>query len=204
MAPGKLHNLEDGDQPSHLVTEGILVVDLNFELLACDRGGGAILKEFGSGTNGDAHLPVELRELLHAQPFEELAASIFYVNIGSRDYGCRTFLLVHLNGGGQPKMLALHMQRAESLNDALNKVAAEYHLTDREREAMGGIALGLTTKALAAKMKISPNTVNSFLRLIMIKTHVTTRAGLVGKVLEQNGAAARSSFRALRRGGFSA
>jgi hypothetical protein len=46
--------------------------------------------------------------------------------------------------------------------------------------------------------------VNAFLRLIMIKVGMTTRAGVVGKVLEQNEAAASMNFRALRRGGHNA
>ena len=55
--------------------------------------------------------------------------------------------------------------------------------------------MGLSTKGLAREMNISPNTVNAFLRLIMIKMGVTTRAGVVGKVLEQNGANGETSFR---------
>jgi DNA-binding CsgD family transcriptional regulator len=59
-----------------------------------------------------------------------------------------------------------------------------YGLTDREREVMEGVSLGLTTKMLGDRMNISPNTVNAFLRMIMIKLGVTTRAGIVGKLLE--------------------
>jgi hypothetical protein len=35
-------------------------------------------------------------------------------------------------------------------------------------------------------MAISPNTVKAFLRLIMIKMGVPTRAGIVGRLLDQN------------------
>jgi hypothetical protein len=42
---------------------------------------------------------------------------------------------------------------------------------------------GLTTKEIAARIRISPNTVKSFLRSIMLKMGVTTRSGIVGKAI---------------------
>jgi DNA-binding CsgD family transcriptional regulator len=206
MTPCKSQHteLEEADIAHPMETEGVLVVDLAFDLVACDRGAGAILNGSLGGVNGRAHLPTEIRDLLGAQPSTDLASLIFHLNIGDQDYCCRTFLVEPLNGNGQQIVLALHLKRAASLSDALHEVSEEYRLTDRERQALGGIALGLTTKALAKQMNISPNTVNAFLRLIMIKMGVTTRAGVVGKVLEQNGAAASKDFRAAGRGGFHA
>ncbi len=61
---------------------------------------------------------------------------------------------------------------------------SEYSLTDREKEALIGVAMGLTSKELAVRMKISPNTVKAFLRLIMVKMGATTRAGIVGRLLD--------------------
>jgi DNA-binding CsgD family transcriptional regulator len=46
--------------------------------------------------------------------------------------------------------------------------------------------MGLTSKGLARKMSISPNTVNAFLRLIMVKMGVTSRAGVMGKLLDES------------------
>jgi DNA-binding CsgD family transcriptional regulator len=42
---------------------------------------------------------------------------------------------------------------------------------------------GLTSKQIADRMTISTNTVKAFLRLIMIKMGVSTRAGIVGKAV---------------------
>ena len=47
--------------------------------------------------------------------------------------------------------------------------------------------LGLTSKEVAIRMNISPNTVKAFLRLVMGKMGVTTRAGIVAKLLEPDG-----------------
>jgi DNA-binding CsgD family transcriptional regulator len=84
-------------------------------------------------------------------------------------------------------MLALYLKRDRSVADAMRQVGTDYHLTDRELEALIGVAMGLTSKELATRMNISPNTVKAFLRLIMIKMGVTTRAGIVGKLFDQNG-----------------
>jgi|NGEPerStandDraft_6_1074524.scaffolds.fasta_scaffold48822_2 DNA-binding CsgD family transcriptional regulator len=194
--------LEEASILHPVVTEGVVVVDLGFELVACDRGAGAILNEFGGGANGERHLPAEIRELLGARPPAELASLIFYLNIGDLEYNCRTFVVEPLHGSRQQTLLALHLKRAASVTDSLNEVAEDYGLTDRERETLAGVSRGLTTKALAQRMNISPNTVNAFLRLIMLKMGVTTRAGAVGRVLAQNGAATRKDVRMLRKGGF--
>jgi DNA-binding CsgD family transcriptional regulator len=41
----------------------------------------------------------------------------------------------------------------------------------------------MTTKEIAGSMKVGPNTVKTYLRLIMTKMRVTTRAGIIGKIL---------------------
>lgn len=71
-------------------------------------------------------------------------------------------------------------------SEAIYKVAAEFNLTEREREALSGISLGLTIKELAKQMKISPHTVKAYLRVIMVKMGVSTRAAIVAKILEHS------------------
>jgi DNA-binding CsgD family transcriptional regulator len=41
---------------------------------------------------------------------------------------------------------------------------------------------GLTSKEIAVRMNISPNTVKAFLRLVMVKMKVSTRSGIAGKI----------------------
>jgi DNA-binding CsgD family transcriptional regulator len=78
----------------------------------------------------------------------------------------------------------VHLDSSSNGGDRIRQLAAEHHLTDREGEALRGIALGLSTKELAEHMAISPNTVKSFVRLIMIKLGVGSRAGIMVKLLE--------------------
>jgi DNA-binding CsgD family transcriptional regulator len=63
------------------------------------------------------------------------------------------------------------------------RIAAKFQLTQRERETLEFVVQGYTSKEIADRMQISPNTVKAFIRIIMIKTGTTTRSGIIGKVL---------------------
>jgi len=78
------------------------------------------------------------------------------------------------------------LHRNSSAAEAIDEVAADFRLTEREKQALSGVCLGLSSKDLAKRMNISPNTVKAFLRIIMVKMGVTTRAAVVAKILERN------------------
>jgi two-component system nitrate/nitrite response regulator NarL len=65
----------------------------------------------------------------------------------------------------------------------LSQVSQQFNLTQRERESLEYLLQGLSSKEIANRMNISPNTVKAFLRLIMIKTGVSSRSAVVGKVI---------------------
>ena len=76
---------------------------------------------------------------------------------------------------------ALLIERGHHVMLELAQISDEYGLTGREKETMRLLLGGLTSKEIASRMRISPNTVKVFLRLIMLKMGVTTRAGIIGK-----------------------
>jgi len=102
---------------------------------------------------------------------------------GKRRYTCKTFQV----GGNdlhpiQPAF-ALLLERSESGScPALAEIAEQFNLTQRECETVEFILQGLTSKEIATRMKISPNTVKAFLRLVMVKMKVSTRSGIAGKI----------------------
>jgi len=71
---------------------------------------------------------------------------------------------------------------ASSSYSALEEVSEEFDLTQRERETVEFLLQGLTSKEIATRMQISPNTVKAFLRLVMVKMKVSTRSGIAGKL----------------------
>jgi DNA-binding CsgD family transcriptional regulator len=169
------------------VGDGIVLVDLTFKPIALDRGAEAILGDVDGqcgGGDGVASLPLDLLNALKARPLSELDTVLIYVNASGRSYSCRSSTVNPRMGALPEPVLALYLKRELSVVDAVHQVGVEYSLTDREQEALIGVAMGLTSKELAVRMKISPNTVKAFLRLIMVKMGATTRAGIVGRLLD--------------------
>ncbi len=172
-----------------VVAEGIIIVDPDFKVIALNEAAQATLSCFNSNHDGSGHalsLPEEILKVLKARRKDGPDPIVFSANARNGEYNCRAFTLNGGDIGSAAPMLTLYIKREVSVNDAVRQVGLYYNLTQREQEALMGISLGLTSKQLAKRMKISPNTVKAFLRLIMIKMGAATRAGVVGKLLEQD------------------
>ncbi|MGA3088417.1 MAG: helix-turn-helix transcriptional regulator [Terriglobales bacterium] len=102
---------------------------------------------------------------------------------GKRRYICRNFQ-VDCNGqyAVQPAFAVLLERTGASSHSALTDISEQFDLTQRERETVGFLLQGLTSKEIANRMGISPNTVKAFLRLVMVKMKVSTRSGIAGKI----------------------
>jgi DNA-binding CsgD family transcriptional regulator len=82
-----------------------------------------------------------------------------------------------------PLAAALLLERCSSSTTALGQIGQDFELTQREKETVELLIQGLTSKEIATRMKISPNTVKAFLRIVMVKMGVSTRSGILGKVI---------------------
>jgi DNA-binding CsgD family transcriptional regulator len=67
---------------------------------------------------------------------------------------------------------------------SMPEIGGRFNLSAREREAVEFLLSGLTCKEIADRMKISPNTVKAFLRVVMIKMGVSTRSGILAKIIQ--------------------
>jgi DNA-binding NarL/FixJ family response regulator len=87
-----------------------------------------------------------------------------------------------------PKITAVLIEVCRPANrpNELPNLAREYRLTDREGETVSHSNLGLTSKEIAQRMQVSPNTVKVFLCSIMSKMSVSTRSGIPGKLMQQS------------------
>jgi DNA-binding CsgD family transcriptional regulator len=195
----RTHKPKKARVPGALTREGVVVVDPCFNLIAVDAGARAILNELaGKSDNGETPvaLPSELRDLLNGRRVDGLATLNTRLSAGKSEYMCRWFALKQPNDANAESMLVLHLKREVSVIDTVHQVGRDYHLTDREQEALIGVAMGLTSKELAERMNVSPNTIKAFLRLIMLKMGASTRAGVVGKLLGQDGYVVRHASEA--------
>ncbi len=166
--------------------EGLLLINMRMETLAIDEGARWILGEDrpeGEASDVRLSLPGEIHDALGRIQLADLSTATVRFRFRDLSYSCRVFLLRPHEPDPQP-LLALHIHRDSSVDHTIHLLAKEFNLTEREQEALRAIATGLTSKEVAGRMNVSPNTVKSFLRIIMLKMGVASRAGLLGKLLE--------------------
>jgi DNA-binding CsgD family transcriptional regulator len=102
---------------------------------------------------------------------------------GKRHYICKSFQVdCHVQPSTQLAFAVLLERNAASSFSALTEISEEFALTQRERETVEYLLQGFTSKEIANRMNISPNTVKAFLRLVMVKMKVSTRSGIAGKI----------------------
>lgn len=110
-----------------------------------------------------------------------------------RTYLCRSFplgLLEHQHGGNHKNgsepsagLLIVMLDRINGEAITIAELSESFGLTTREQETVKFLLEGLTSKEIAERMKISPNTVKAFIRLVMVKMNVSTRSGIIGKIV---------------------
>jgi DNA-binding CsgD family transcriptional regulator len=108
---------------------------------------------------------------------------------GRRRYRCWGIAL----GLETQRLVAVLIERSNSTSGILPDWRDKYRLTPREQQTVTLLASGLTNKQIAGRMDVSANTVKAFIRAVMLKFGVTTRAGIVGRL--SDGASALSHHR---------
>ncbi|MCC7157641.1 MAG: response regulator transcription factor [Bryobacterales bacterium] len=183
---------------THPYIEGSILVDLSFRPIAADRGAQTLINTLGARAEAREParcLPQDLLHALQDLSLDDLADAEAHFQIGTIGYLCRVTVMNPCGAASAQPVLALYIQKNPDGNQAMREIADRFDLTEREYEALVNIASGLSAKEIAERMKISPNTVKAFLRLIMIKMGVTRRGGILSKVLEltrNNGKAGRN------------
>ena len=128
-------------------------------------------------------IPKEILDAVRTHsPFDLSSIKLQFLTATGK-YHLRAYRLEPQDGTFNEPLVVLHLERASSAERAVREVGEAYHLTEREQEALVGIISGLSSKQLAVQMKISPNTVKAYVRLIMVKMGVETRAGISAKLL---------------------
>jgi DNA-binding CsgD family transcriptional regulator len=103
---------------------------------------------------------------------------------GKRHYLCRIFDLATGSKGSRMPAAVVLIERAHQVPFLVSSIAEHFKLTPREKETVGLLLGGLTSKEIAQRMQISPNTVKAFLRLVMIKMGVSNRPAILGKIFQ--------------------
>lgn len=101
---------------------------------------------------------------------------------GKRRYICRSFRIDCNVRYAPAPSIAVLLERNSTGSLVLEEISKQFELTQRERETVELLLQGLTSKEIANRMAISPNTVKAFLRLVMVKMGVSTRSGIIGRI----------------------
>jgi DNA-binding CsgD family transcriptional regulator len=102
---------------------------------------------------------------------------------GRRTYFCRAFPLDSNGKGSNGTAVLIVLEREMPGSLALSRISQQFHLTHREQEAVALLLQGLGNKEMAEHMGISGHTVRAFLRMVTIKMGVSSRSGIVTKIL---------------------
>lgn len=169
---------------------GLILIDKALNVVAANREAIQILT-FPERNDKVVDLKTWLTRRVHSSLLSDGGSSFsgFFREFRSakRLYQCRCFSLNasfgNSNADSRPALLFM-LERKPDTRTAVAALSRRFSLTVREAQTVGLLVDGLTSKEIAARMKISPNTVKGFIRLIMVKMNVFTRSGIIGKILE--------------------
>jgi DNA-binding CsgD family transcriptional regulator len=173
------------------VPPGLIMVDASARVVGSNAEGLQILT-FPEHPRNIRNLHVWLTRKLRSSLVEKQSPSGLAGKVQSarRTYLCRSFPLGlpenHDNGLAHSGGLAIVMiERKSNESVTIAEISERFGLTAREQETVEFLREGFTSKEIAQRMKISPNTVKAFIRLVMVKMGVSTRSGIVGKIVCQ-------------------
>jgi DNA-binding CsgD family transcriptional regulator len=168
---------------------GVIVVDSGLSLLASNPDAVQILT-FPENPDKipdlDKWLRNRIRTRLIDRRSEDQSRVVNQFKSAKRTYVCRSFPInvrIDIPVPGAPALLLL-LERNSNGSTTMDQVIKRFGLTPREQETVKLLLKGLTSKEIADCMKISPNTVKAFIRLVMVKMKVSTRSGIIGKIAD--------------------
>jgi DNA-binding CsgD family transcriptional regulator len=175
------------DQRSHVSTTGFILVDSAQKPIAFNAEAVQILchpDKPSSTMDLNAFLAGRIRSRLLSRPSSDhRSPGVTAFQSGRRLYFCRRFDLTSTSNGSTPAAIGLLLERSSSESMSMAEIVKQFSLSPREQQAVEYLLMGLTSKEIADRMKISANTVKAFLRLVMVKMGVSTRSGIVGKIV---------------------
>ena len=172
--------------PSSTPTAGFLLLDSSLNPIFFNAEATQILSYPDNVANlrrPEVFLAEKIHSTLLSRPAMGDAPFVTEFRSGRRRFFCRAFRVdLHAKDPGRPS-IAILLERGPSGLIPLRQVIQQFNLTQREREVLEYLLQGLSSKAIANRMELSPNTVKTFLRLIMIKMGVASRSAIVSKII---------------------
>ena len=165
---------------------GLLLMDSSLNPISCNDETVRILS-YPDAPEHIRRLEVFLRDTIQARLLSRRSSpnSRFVTEFvsGKRRYRCWVLHLNrHLRGPSHPDVELL-LERSLTGLFLLPRIAQQFKFSRREQQAVELLLHGLSSKEIANRMEISPNTVNTFFRLIMVKMGVCSRYAILAKMI---------------------
>ncbi|PYT78855.1 MAG: hypothetical protein DMG40_18820 [Acidobacteria bacterium] len=177
--------LKNGVSPPKTAA-GLLLTDSSLCPVSFNAEAIAILSypdKLANSTHAQVLVAAKIRSTLVNQQVHSESHFVNEFRSGRRRYFCRAFFVDSGTQDPSHPSIAILLERGPSGLVAMSQVSRQFKLTQREREVLEYALQGLTSKAIANRMNISRNTVRAFLRMIMVKTGVSSRSAMVGKIM---------------------
>jgi len=184
----ELRNITAGQLPPSRSVEvpqgemGVVLADLNLKPIYTNNAAVYVLNYPDQSRATTDGVQRRIRFILRTESFTTPSSPADFLS-GRRQYVCRPFLLEPRHSEARPSVVSLVLERRPRDPVELSEISRRFHFSPRERETVQCLICGLTTKEIAKHMNVSPNTVKQFIRLIMSKMGVSTRSGIVGKLM---------------------
>jgi DNA-binding CsgD family transcriptional regulator len=164
--------------------EGFILVDSSLKPIFVNPAAASILsypQKAGAQRNLEGFLVGKIHSTLLSAKSSRGPKFVAKFQSGKRVYLCHAFRVNALARANSRPSIAILLARGPKRSVSLVQVSERFRITTREQQVFQFLMGGLTTKEIATRMGVSPNTVKAFLRLIMMKMGVSTRSGILGK-----------------------
>ncbi|MCX8030969.1 MAG: LuxR C-terminal-related transcriptional regulator [Thermodesulfovibrionales bacterium] len=102
-----------------------------------------------------------------------------------RKYLVKALLLFNYNFDKNPKSCLFILERVSTINVNLIKLIREYRLTKREQDILHFLIEGFSNKQIAYELKLSLNTIKTYVKILMNKFNVCSRASIVAEIIKK-------------------
>lgn len=165
---------------------GLLVMDSSLSLVSFNTEAMQILSYPGNIENlagSEILLTEKIRSSLIAKQLSREPVFVRQFRSGRRRYFCRAFVIDSHNRSISENSIVVLLERSPSGFVPWSQLCQQFKLTKREQEVLGHLLQGMSSRGIANRMSVSPNTVKAFLRLIMIKMGVSSRTEVICRIM---------------------
>jgi DNA-binding CsgD family transcriptional regulator len=165
---------------------GFLLLDKFLNVVSCNREAVRVLRYPANIENlasSNTLISEEVRSRLIGSTSTNESVFLTEFASGRRRYFCRSFVVGQQGTESTEGCIAVLLERGPSRLVRLPELSQRFRLTQREQQVLEYLLQGMSSREIADRICVRPSTVKSFLRMIMIKTGVTSRSAILTKVM---------------------